>query len=453
MELVISQALVAITQSTCLNRCLGRGHRVVEPDRVFAKCAWRLIPFITLLYVVSFIDRSNVGFAALTMNRDLGFSGRVYGLGAGMFFLGYLTFQIPTAVLLARVGARRVIFCVMLVWGLVSACNAFMQGPYSFYVLRFALGVAEGGFTPGMIFYLTLWFPPAYRGRFIAIFCSAIPIAGIISGPLSGLLLGMNGIAGLHGWQWLFLIQGLPAALLAFVVFAILPDNPSQARWLNEAEKKTIEASLTAGAPPDRSVRQVLLDPRLILLGLSGLCSAIALNGINLWLPQIIQAMGFSHRATGFVAALPYVVSMAAMIAWGRLSDARNKRIWDTALTMLFAAAALAIAGFSTNYLVVLAALSLAMAGGLAGIGPFQGMLSSFTRGAAAASGLALVNSIGTFGGFFGPVIVGTLKDWTGGFGPAMAALAGAQLLAAIIVLAAGRTLTASPGSRRTPSP
>ena len=405
-----------------------------------------------LLYVVGFIDRSNVGFAALTMNRDMGFSPAIYGFGAGIFFLGFLTFQIPTAILLARVGARRVIFCVMLAWGLISAGNAFMQGPYSFYLLRFALGVAEGGFTPSMIFYLTLWFPPAYRGRFIAIFCSAIPIAGIISGPLSGLLLGMDGIAGLHGWQWLFLIQGLPAALLAFVVFAILPDNPSQARWLNEAEKNTIAASLTVEAPPDRSLQQVLLDPRLILFGLAGLCSAIALYGINLWLPQIIQAMGFSNRATGFVAALPYVVSMIAMIAWGRLSDARNKRIWDTALTMLAAAVALAVAGFSTNYLVVLAALSLGMASGLAGIGPSQSLLSSFARGAAGASGLALVNTIGTLGGFFGPNIVAALKSWTGGFGLAFVALAGAQLMAAMIVLAVGRMLSASPGSPRTPS-
>ena len=426
---------------------------MAEPDKVFAKCAWRLIPFIMLLYVVGFIDRSNVGFAALTMNRDMGFSDRVYGLGAGIFFLGYLIFQIPTAILLARIGARRVIFCVMLVWGLVSACNAFMQGPYSFYFLRFALGVAEGGFTPSMIFYLTLWFPPAYRGRFIAIFCSAIPIAGMISGPLSGLLLGMDGIAGLHGWQWLFLIQGLPAALLAFVVFAVLPDNPTQAGWLNPADKSAIAASLTAGTPPpDRSVQQVLLDPRLILFGLAGFCSAIALYGINLWLPQIIRAMGFSNRATGFVAALPYVVSMIAMIVWGRVSDARNKRILDTALSMLVAAAALAVAGFSTNYLVVLAALSLALAGGLAGIGPFQSMLSSFARGAAGASGLALVNSIGTLGGFFGPNIVAALKSSTGGFGLAMLALAGAQLLAALIVLATGRALNASPGSRPTPS-
>lgn len=419
---------------------------------MFTKCAWRLIPFITLLYVVGFIDRSNVGFAALTMNRDMGFSPEIFGFGAGVFFLGYLLFQIPTAVLLARVGARRVIFCVMLIWGMVSACNAFIQGPHSFYLLRFVLGVAEGGFTPSMIFYLTLWFPPAYRGRFIATFCSAIPIAGIISGPLSGLILGMDGIGGLHGWQWLFLIQGLPAALLAFAVLATLPDGPDQAQWLDERERNIIAAGLAAGPPTaERSVGQTLYDPRLILLGLAGFCSAIALYGINLWLPQMIQAMGFSHRATGFVTAVPYLVSMVAMIAWGRLSDARNKRILDTALAMLLAAAALGFASVSASTTMVLAALSLAMAGGLAGIGPFQGMLSTFARGPAAASSLALVNTIGTLGGFFGPVIVGTLRSWTGGYGAAMAALAGAQLLAALIVLGVGRAFIASPGSRRMP--
>ena len=418
------------------------GHCVTEPDQVLAKCAWRLIPFITLLYVVGFIDRSNVGFAALTMNRDLGFSPTIYGLGAGIFFLGFVTFQIPTAVVLARLGARRVIFCVMLIWGLVSASSALMQSAQGFYWLRFLLGVAEGGFTPSMIFYLTLWFPLALRGRFIAIFCSAIPIAGIISGPLSGLILGMEGVARLHGWQWLFLIQGLPAVLLAFVVLAVLPDNPGQARWLNDAEKSSVAASLAAGtSPPDRGVRQALCDPRLILLGLSGLGSGVALYGINLWLPQIIQAMGFSNRATGFVAALPYMASIAAMIVWARMSDIRDERIWHTALTMLLAAAALAVASLSANNVLVLVALTIAMAGGLSGIGPFQSLLSSFSRGSGAASGLALVNTIGTLGGFFGPTIVGMLKARTGNYGAAMAALGAAQLLSALIVLGTGRAM------------
>jgi ACS family tartrate transporter-like MFS transporter len=427
---------------------------MAEPERVFTKCAWRLIPFMTLLFVVGFIDRSNVGFAALTMNRDLGFTPQVFGLGAGMFFLGYLTFQIPTAVLLARTGARRVIFCVMLVWGLVSASNAFMQGASSFYLLRFLLGVAEGGFTPSMIYYLTLWFPEEYRGRFTAAFCSAIPIAGIISGPLSGLILGMDGIGGLHGWQWLFLIQGLPAALLAFVVLARLPDAPAQARWLDPGEKSAIAAALAAGPqPPERSLGRALGDPRLLLLGVSTLGSACALYGISLWLPQIIQAMGFSNRATGFVAAFPYVVSMAAMIAWGRLSDLRRERIWHTAATMLLAAAALAVAGlWPGEHLLVLVALTLAMAGGLAGIGPFQSLLTTLARGPAAAGGLALVNSIGTVGGFLGPVVVGLLKGWTGGFGAAMAALGAGQALSALLVLAAGRVI-ASRRSPRAPLP
>jgi ACS family tartrate transporter-like MFS transporter len=410
---------------------------------VFAKCAWRLIPFMTLLYIVGFIDRSNVGFAALTMNRDLGFSDAAYGLGAGMFFLGYLTFQTPTAVLLARLGARRVIFCVMLAWGLVSASNAFMRDTHSFYALRFLLGVAEGGFTPSMIYYLTLWFPLSYRGRFTAIFCTAIPIAGIISGPLSGLLLGMDGTLGLHGWQWLFLIQGLPAVLLAFIVLAILPDSPAQARWLSDAERNTIAASLDAAAPPERSVVRALSDPRLLLLGLSTLGSGCALYGINLWLPQIIHGMGYSTRATGVVAALPYAVSMVAMVAWARRSDKKIERIWHTALTMLLAAAALAVASLANNHIVVLVALTLAMAGGLSGIGPFQSLLTSFSRGPAAAGGLALVNTIGTLGGFLGPVIVGMLKGWTGGYGAAMAVLGIGQVLSALIVLAAGRMMKA----------
>ena len=411
-------------------------------EPVFAKCAWRLIPFITLLYVIGFIDRSNVGFAALTMNRDLGFSPAVFGLGAGIFFLGYLTFQIPTALLLARLGARRVIFCVMLAWGLVSASNAFMRDANGFYALRFFLGVAEGGFTPSMIYYLTLWFPLSYRGRFTAIFCTAIPMAGIISGPLSGLLLGMEGIGGLHGWQWLFVIQGLPAVLLAFTVLAFLPDGPAQAKWLNAEERGTIAARLDAGAaPPERGLLRALSDPRLLLLGFSTLGSACALYGINLWLPQMIHAMGYSTRATGFVAAIPYVVSMVAMVMWAKRSDARGERIWHTALTMFLAAAALAVAAISSNHLVVLVALSLAMAGGLSGIGPFQSLLTSFSRGPATAGGLALVNTIGTLGGFFGPVIVGQLKGWTGGYGAAMAALGIAQAVSALIVLAAGRLI------------
>jgi MFS transporter, ACS family, tartrate transporter len=418
---------------------------VTEQDQVFAKCAWRLVPFMMLLYVVGFIDRSNVGFAALTMNKDLGFSPEVFGFGAGIFFLGYLSFQIPATVLLERIGARRVVFCIMVVWGVISASNAFVQGAPSFYVLRFLLGVAEAGFTPCMIFYITLWFPQSYRGRITATFCGAIPLAGIISGPLSGLILGMDGMGGLHGWQWLFLIQGLPAVLLAFAVPRCLPDKPAQATWLSAAEKNIIAARLAAETfPEDRGLWAALRDLRLLSLGLAGFCSACALYGITLWLPQIVQAMGFSNHATGFVVALPYLFSMGATIVWGRLSDASGKRIRDAALTMVVAAAALAGGSLTSNPLLELMALALALAGGLSGIGPFQSFLSSFSRGTAAAGGIALVNTIATLGGFFGPILIGLLKARTGNFAAGMAVLAAAQILAAFFVLAVGRSMASA---------
>jgi ACS family tartrate transporter-like MFS transporter len=411
-------------------------------EQVFAKCAWRLIPFMMLLYVVGFIDRANVGFAALTMNKDLGFSPAVFGLGAGIFFLGYLSFQIPATVMLERAGARRVIAVIMAAWGVISASNAFVQGAHSFYALRFLLGVAEAGFTPCMIFYLTLWFPQHWRGRVTATFCGAIPLAGIISGPLSGLILGMDGIGGLLGWQWLFLIQGLPAVLLAGVVLQYLPDNPAGAVWLSAAEKSIIAQALSSEtATRDRGLWPALRDPRLLALGMAGFCSSCALYGITLWLPQIIHAMGFSNRATGFVAALPYLFAVVAMIAWARLSDARGERIGHTAATMVLAATALAAGSLTANPALVLLALTLAMMGGLSGIGPFQSFLSSFSRGADAAAGIALVNTIATLGGFFGPVLIGLLKARSGNFASGMAALAFAQFLAAALVLGAGRAM------------
>ena len=392
-------------------------------DRVFAKCAWRLIPFMMLLYVVNFIDRVNVGFAALTMNKDLGFSPAIFGFGAGVFFIGYLLFQVPANVILERVGARRWIFCILVVWGAISAANAFVQGPTSFYALRFLLGVAEAGFFPGMIFYLTLWFPQAYRARFTASFMAAIPLAGIIGGPLSGLILGMDGVAGLHGWQWLFLIEGLPACLLAFAVLKLLPDGPAHASWLSGAEKKR----LPLASPPKTSWRigtfgrPCAIRACLRSASLFGIVM-IAFYGTSLWLPQIVQAMGFSNRATGFVVALPYVAGMAAMILWGRSSDARGERIWHVALPMLLAAAGFAGASVAQTDPLVLVALTLSMVGIVSAYGPFWSLPSSFLRGSAAAGGIALINTIASLGGFVGPSLIGVLKEQTGGYASAMAA-------------------------------
>ena len=395
-----------------------------------------------LLYVVNFIDRSNVGFAALTMNRDLGFSPSVFGLGSGIFFLGYVLFHVPATLLLERVGARRMIFCIMAVWGLISASNAFVRGPQSFYVLRFFLGVAEAGFFPGMIFYLTLWFPNAYRGRYSAIFSSAIPLAGIIGGPLSGVILGMDGVAGLHGWQWLFLLQGLPASLLAFSVLKFLPDRPVHARWLDDVEKDSIAASLAASTfPDDQNLWKTLRDPRVLALGIAAFASGSSIYATSLWLPQIIHAMGFSSRATGFVSALPYLAGMGAMIFWGRSSDASGERIWHIALGWLLAAAGFAVATISQDPALTLLGLTLAVMGALAAFGPFYSVPSSFLTGPAAAGGIALINSIATLGGFFGPVVVGILKERTGGYSAGFAVLAFELVLASFIVLALGRAM------------
>jgi ACS family tartrate transporter-like MFS transporter len=419
---------------------------LTEQERVFTKCAWRLIPFIMLLYVVNFIDRSNVGFAALTMNRDLGFSPSVFGFGSGVFFIGYVLFQVPATVLLERVGARRLIFCIMALWGLVSASNAFVRGAQSFYALRFLLGVAEAGFFPGMIFYLTLWFPKRHRGRYSATFSSAIPLAGVIGGPLSGLILGMDGMAGLRGWQWLFLIQGLPASLLALSVLKYLPDGPAHATWLDDSERENIATNLSAGVlVEERSLWKSLRDPRVLALGVAAFASGSAVYATSLWLPQIIHAMGFSNRATGFVSALPYMAAMGAMIFWGRSSDASGERIWHIALAWLLAASGFAIASIAQSHALTLLGLIFAVVGVLSAFGPFYSVPSSFLSGAAAAGSIALINAIATLGGFAGPVLVGILKERTGGYATAFAALALGLVLAALIVLALGRAMSLRP--------
>jgi MFS transporter, ACS family, tartrate transporter len=418
----------------------------MNDDRVFAKCAWRLIPFMALLFLVNYIDRVNVGFAALTMNKDLGFSPATYGFGAGVFFIGYVLFQVPANVILERVGARRVVFCILATWGLISAACALVQGPASFYALRFILGIAEAGFFPGMIFYLTLWFPQAYRARHIAGFYSAIPLAFIVGAPLSGVILGMDGVAGLHGWQWLFLLEGLPAFLVAFAVLKLLPNGPTDAAWLSGDEKVTIALRLAAeDMVKHRELWPALRDSRVLVFGLAYLGILFSSYGIQLWLPQIVQGMGFSNLATGFVVALPFVASMVVMILWGRSSDMRDDRIWHVALPGLFAATGFVVASLAQSNLLSLVALSVALVGLLAMQPPFFSLLSSFLGGTAAAGGIALVVAIGNLGGFLGPYMIGALKEKTGSYAASMAALAVAMLLSAVIVLTVGRALAPRP--------
>ena len=419
---------------------------MTEQGNVFAKCAWRLIPFMMLLYVVSFIDRTNVGFAALTMNEDLAFSPSVFGLGAGLFFITYNVFQVPATILVRHFGARRAIFCIMLAWGLLAALNTFVRGPQSFFALRLLLGVAEAGFFPGMIFYLSLWFPQAYRGRFSGVFTAAIPLAGIIGGPLSGLILGMDGVAGLHGWQWMFLLEGLPATLLAFAVLRFLPDGPTKAAWLNDSEKSVVVTSLVPEAViQDRGIWRTLTDSRVWALGFAGFCNGCCVYGMAIWLPQIIQSMGFSNRATGFVAAVPYIAAMGAMIFWGRSSDARGERIWHIALAYLLVAVSFAGVYLIQTHAFVLLALTAGVAGVYSAFGPYYSLPSSFLGSSAAAGGIAIINSIASVSGLVAPLFIGIIKEQTGGYAASMAILATMEVMAALAILTLGRVLVQRP--------
>lgn len=419
---------------------------MADQDQVFTKCAWRLIPFMGLLFMVSFIDRTNVGFAALTMNKDLGFSPTVFGFGAGIFFIGYSLFQVPANVILERIGARSWFFCIMSVWGLLSASNALVQSPISFYVMRFFLGVAEAGFVPGMFLYLTYWFPRGHLARLTAYFMVAVPLSFVIGGPVSGLILGMDGLAGLHGWQWLFIMEGLPAFLLAFAVLKYLPDGPASASWLAITEKQAIAAYLEAEEPGGRpDLWPALRDLRVIALGIAFLAANVAAYGILLWLPQMVKAMRFSNATTGFVVALCFVGAIPAMVLNGRSSSARGERIWHVALPWLLTASCLGVASLAQSNRIVLVALVIGLAANSATYGAFFSLPSSFLRGAAVAGGIGLVGSFGNIGAILGPALTGVLVQGTGNYSAGLAADGVGFALAGLIVIAVGVALASRP--------
>jgi len=410
---------------------------------LYRKISLRLIPFMMLLYLVAFLDRVNIGFAALTMNKDVGLSPYIYGWGAGIFFFGYFIFEVPSNVILEKVGARLWIARIMITWGLISTAMAFIQGPTSFYILRFLLGVAEAGFLPGMILYLTFWFPAAHRAKIVGLFMAAVPLASAVGAPISGLLVGIDDVLGFKGWQWLFILEGLPSCVLGLAVLGFLPDGPARATWLTPQERLTIQGELEKDRALDsdrthHALWPALADRRVILLGLIYFGIVIGLYGIGLWLPQIIKAMGFSNAQVGFITAVPYAVSAGAMMLWGRHSDARGERIWHVAL----AAAASAVGFVGSVYLespvAALCCLGLASVGIYATLGPFWAMPSMFLRGTAAAGGIALINSVGNLGGFAGPYLVGWIKDSTGSYSAGMAVLACGLASAAVLVLVLG---------------
>jgi ACS family tartrate transporter-like MFS transporter len=378
------------------------------------------------------------------MNADIGLTAEAYGLGAGMFFIGYFFFEIPSNVAMEKFGARLWIFRIMLTWGVVSMATAFVTGPVSFFILRFLLGACEAGFFPGMILYLTYWFPASSRGQFNALFLSAIMVANIIGAPVSGSILHWTGgIGGLKSWQWLFLLEGLPSCILAFVTLLYLPSKPAEAKWLSAEEKNVVATALARDDLPHRGLRAGLSDPRIWMLALADFGIILTVYGIGLWLPQMVKALGFDDLQTGFVVAVPYVATMIAMIVWARVSDARGERIRHIVQPALIAAASLFVAAFLGASLWTVVALTVATMGVYAALVVLWTLPQSFLGGTAAAGAIALVNSIANLGGFLGPTVVGYLKQATGSYAAAMGFLSMGLVMTAIVIVGLSRSIPA----------
>lgn len=396
----------------------------VEQARVLKRVTLRLIPLLFCCYIIAYIDRINVGFAKLqlqgVLDVDPAVFGSVYGLGAGLFFIGYFIFEVPSNLILHRVGARVWIARIMVVWGLVSMSFMFMQGVVSFYLLRFLLGAAEAGFFPGVILYITFWYPPAERARMIALFAMGAIAAGVIGSPVSGAILTMDGIGGLAGWQWLFFLEGLPAVLLGMVVWWVLPNGPHDARWLDVREKNWLAARLAAAADPTTgthrsNLRDCFTSPVVWLLCLIYFLRNVATYGYEMWLPSMVKGMtGKTDAIVGLINGLPYAAAGVAMYLVGRHSDKTGERRGHMAAGAVGATIGFAVAATADNIILAVAGLTLAFAGSKASLPPFWALSTQFLKGTAAAGGIALINSVGNLGGFFGPSLVGLITDKTG---------------------------------------
>jgi ACS family tartrate transporter-like MFS transporter len=422
-----------------------------------AKASRRLIPFLILCYAVNFLDRVNVGFAALAMNEDLGFTPEIFGFGAGIFFVGYILCEVPSNLALHRFGARIWIARIMISWGVVATAMAFVAGETSFYLLRFALGIAEAGFFPGIILYLTYWFPREERARIVSLFMTAVPLATVVGGPVSGALLGLHGLAGIAGWRWLFLIEGIPAVLLGIAALLYLTDRPKDAAWLTPDERRALEDRLTQEARETKvygldAAGQALTNPRILALGLLYFCIVVGLYGIGFWMPQVLKTHGLSDLAIGFLTALPYLVAAIGMVVAGRHSDATGERILHVGVPLFLAAAAFAWTSVAGPLPLVMIALTLATLGIYAAIGSFWALPSAILAGVGAAAGLALINSIGNCGGFVAPVVIGWLKGATGDFTLPLLFLSASLVLGGALAFwfgrNQGRLAVSRPGTR-----
>ena len=406
----------------------------------YRKVGWRLIPFLLLCYVVAYLDRVNVGFAKLQMVGDLQFSETVFGLGAGIFFIGYFIFEVPSNVILHRVGARVWIARIMISWGIISGATMFVTTPSVFYVMRFLLGVAEAGFFPGIILYITYWYPASRRGRMTAWFMTAVAISGLVGGPLSGWILkDMSGVNGLAGWQWMFLLEAIPSVVIGIAVLFVLDDRIRDAKWLNDAEKTMLERNIASDVltKEDLPLSQVFSSARVWMMSLIYFSFVIGLYGVGFWLPTIIKGTGVTDPLKiGLLTAIPYFFAVIAMVVVGRRSDLRGERRWHIAIPAFLGAVGLFLSTtWSHNTQLAMVALTLATMGIMVVLPLFWSLPTAFLGGTAAAAGIAMINSLGNLAGFVGPYLIGFLKDATQSTNSGMFLLTAFMILGGLLTL------------------
>ena len=436
-------------------------------QRTTAQVAWRFIPFLVLCYFVAYLDRVNVGFAKLTMDADIGLSDTMFGFGAGVFFLAYFLFEVPSNILLDKLGARLWIARIMFTWGLVSGAMAFIpqisaytgiSGEYTFYGLRILLGFAEAGFLPGIIFFLTLWFPATHRARVVGYFMSAVPLSSAIGSPVSASLLGLDGIAGLKGWQWLFVVEAIPSLILAFVTYFYLTDRPAEATWLDADQRNWLSSRLAAESKAREHVSPSgilasLYDVRVLGMSLIYFGVVACLYGVGFWLPTIVKGFGVSIAMTGWIASIPYLVGFFGMIWWGMRSDARMERTGHLAVSLAAAAIGVGASAFLGDPLMKMIALTIGAFGIFSALPIFWTLPTAILSGASAAAGIAVINSIGNLSGYFGPFVIGWIKDLTGSFVWGLVAVAACSAVAIAITLALGHDISLETAPRQTETP
>jgi MFS transporter, ACS family, tartrate transporter len=415
---------------------------------IMTRITWRILPFLMLSYFIAFVDRVNAGFAALQMNHDIGLTQAAFGLGGGLFYVTYVLFEIPSNLAMKKVGPRLWIARIMVSWGLVAAAMAFVTGPNSFYAVRLLLGAAEAGFFPGVILYLTYWFPRAYRARIVAIFMVAIPVSSFLGSPISASLLQIDGVLGLRGWQWMFILEAVPAVLLGIATIFVLPNRPSDASFLSPAERELVERALATEAENDTTTTRhaslwAIMSDRYVLAasfiyaGASG-----ASQCLSLWQPQIIKSFGLTNMQTGLLNSIPFGIASVLMIIWGRTSDRSGERIWHTAIPLALLAASLT-ASLATNSLApTILILCVAVTATYIVKGPFWALSTEWLSAGSAAAGIAQINAIGNIGGFIGTWLLGVIKDATGSYPLGLLPLAAISTVGCLLVLTIGRGRT-----------